>query len=409
MSINEWINNIQIDINAMGFAGELYLNKNDLISSSQIPLPMLELYFKFSNHSLVYNRSAFYYSSNIHEVVHLVERIPHDYEFIASINLDPITKRHILFTLVEYYISALCKLLDTCFYSDDIKNNYYFELHNRLFQSIEVLNMLIFKSEITKKIESIDFIHQLKIDILNTGINTLRTNIEMDNKLVLLLDFFAYYDVIQDYDLIVSIVFGGILIPPMYKSLSSLLYEQPNRMLEDIPYQLIKISKYDLDDDYESYESQMEYFKAYSPNVHVLLTDDCVGSAKTLLAAKQILNNHFKDVSLKAIEYHWEKKVRPGVNLEDTFAIEELKYLSPLKYRHYIKLNDYIQSLLMGDWSKLVYPYFPEYLKYYELMDLPVTPEAREELQSKILQIENIHQQMKSTEVYGNLLSMKGG
>jgi len=170
-----------------GFTGEVYIAadefKNDYANYKQI----LEKYFSFKD-PFYCNRSRSYYSTDLIETVELISSIISDASVILRSDMSYNNKQYIIFSLTEYMISSIAKILGVSFAHPTLKNYYYIPLKTYLSQLTDYLVYIIFNEDFKEfPTLAIDLIDRIISDMQQLNISEVREYSEMDNILIILI------------------------------------------------------------------------------------------------------------------------------------------------------------------------------------------------------------------------------
>jgi hypothetical protein len=190
----------------------------------------------------------------------------------------------------------------------------------------------------------------------------LREHVEYDNKILLIIAYILYFDVITDDTLLLCPLLGAVQIPPFFKAADRYLLGS-FAINRNINYDYIKYSTYDITE-FIQLDEQAKYIKAKHPEfIKVLLLDESLGTGTTLLDIKRIICDYFSDVKLGAVEFRWDKKIVWN-NVREWFDIDSIDYITLIAYRHYQLLTNQIVSFKMEVIG--VQPYIP-YMIYDDI------------------------------------------
>ena len=209
-SIPDIINIIRKDLKMnpldFGFAGELYSTWNGW-SADQSKLTGKYI-FEYQNTCV--NRTALYYSTSFSDTIAMAEQGYYDYSCFYQLQLDDHLKRYVLFSIVEYLINAICKLLNLCFESKSFRLEFYTALKKQLELYMDTLVELMF-SEILPELLPIrdDLYGKIRNFFKNVNAPVLREHAEYDHKLLLVYAYVLYCDLIGGNQLLLSPLLGG--------------------------------------------------------------------------------------------------------------------------------------------------------------------------------------------------------
>ncbi|WP_019534801.1 hypothetical protein [Paenibacillus ginsengihumi] len=349
-----------------GFAGELYIDLDALGKEVHLPLMIKKRYLTEDIIAgKAYNRTSRYYYKDFHDIIRVMEQVQADYSTIYELNLEERVKRYLLFTVIEYLMISTAKIMYL----------YYIQNEDKLYDESKAYLSLLWRNLIRLCFEDsippapiIGLASHSKYALENNFAST-RNYAEMDNKLVLFIDFFLFREEIKQFDLIISPLFGGVMIPFCYSSLSDYFSTEPCKKAE---CEFLSFSLYDnaqSDRQFHLLNEKLRLLrKNYSKDVKVLLVDDNIGSGRTLQLLKTVVFTHFTHVRIKAVEYHWEKKLlRENVACNEIFQAHQIDFLSPLMYRHYLILEKYIEGLISNHCTYS--NYFPSSIDQYLSLD----------------------------------------
>lgn len=338
--------NLKINPNSFGLAGELYIKQK----SSNVEVQyrsLINKYVSINKDNFYVNRKPVYFSSCFDDAVNIIFEIPEDYRIILKSNISIELKRYLLFTFTEYIMSSICKLLNLCFIYRDFKNYFYNSLKNYLIDLSHLLVSIQF-SEDFQQMEMLDgsIYKSIVLVAKELNITKLREHVEMDNKMLLIIGYLEYSDYVKKYDLILSPLLGAAQIPTLFNALNSFMNKY-DVSLQPISFEYIKYSTYEEDgcDCFISIEEQKQWLcEKYSNNSKVLLIDESLGTGTTVLRIKKEIEEYFFAVDTAAIEYRWDKKIIWNTD-RDWFNINDIDYVSPIYYRHYSILDEQILQL----------------------------------------------------------------
>jgi len=323
-----------------GIAGELYLNNNIEILR-QYDQNIISRYI-LTGENICVNRLPIYYSSDINNARNILLNAPDDYKHIIMTEHSAESKRYILFTIAEYVMHAVCKLLHIYF-----ENNDFFELfYGRLVAYLNHLSDLVVQLMFGDLLSDLPSFNDYNLsDVFRKaeeiGIETLREHVEMDHKILLTIGYLTYEEICVKYELILCPMFGAVQIPMIFNAI--------NRFLgcAKIPFEYIKYSTYD-HDSASSYlpveEQARRIYQKHRAKSSVLILDESLGTGITVLKLKSILKDYFKTVPVASIEFRWDKKIIFNTDRE-WFNIDDIDYITPISYRHYLPLGEQVSNL----------------------------------------------------------------
>jgi hypothetical protein len=340
---------LKVDPYSFGYAGEMYLNYDSCRKAFFLFDRLLKKYLT-RNDRYIYNRTSLYYSVKFHETINLLRDIPLDYKIILDSSINIETKRYLLFTMMEYSMAIIAKLLDLCFSYPEMKKELYLPLKTHLGDLSELLVDIACSDSIGEipifKTEFFIFLQKLSE---NHKTISVRQYVEMDHKMSLFIGYLLLMDYIDGYDLIVSPLLGGAFIPPLFVSLTTKTNPDSIKKTKKIDY--VKCSFYDegIKDapPPDSFlEEQLKFFQeCYCRDDKVLLIDDNIGSGRTINKLKHVLATHFEAVDTGGIEFFWERKLHIEKRNLPSFDINDFDFVSPLSYRYFRNLDQYIERL----------------------------------------------------------------
>ncbi len=356
--IQKMHSNLKINPYSFGYMGELYVEHRYIDTIDQLYFHIIDKYL-MSNGSYFYNRNRLYFSSSLNDIVDVILKTNDDYILIQNSDLPSALKRYLLFTITEYAMHSVSKLLNACYFSQVIFEEFYIVLKSY----IELLSQ-----QLTTILFDMDFSNLILIDksllenvckkFTGAGITNLREHVEMDNKIILLIGYMLYIEHISNYDLIISPLLGAAQIAPFFNAVQQHLFQDRTA----ISFEYIKFSTYAVECFEETQDSlsiltQLDNLKQkYPPTTKVLIIDESLGSGKTVLHIKRMLSDYFNEIHTGAIEFRWDKKIIYNHDRE-WFSLGDIDYIMPISYRHYIQLAHHFESIRLGD---IVYkPYIP--------------------------------------------------
>ncbi len=345
--INPFLNQTILSKYKFGFAGEVYIESDKFEEEYNQYLPMLEKYFSLKK-PYYCNRNYTYYSTDLIETTNLVKNVALDAPIILNLEISYDNKRYIIFSLTEYMLSCIAKLVGIIFSYTSLDHNYYKALKEYLIDLTDYMTQIIFNEEINQFPPlSFDLIDSIISDMRELNRSDVREYSEMDNILIMFIAYFALCDYIGEHDIIISPLQGAALIPPFFISMQKYT-NFTNRYSGLAGYDYVRFSKYDnthycelsLPDQVHSLSTQ------YPESTNILLIDDNTGTATTLKSIKQELLKYFKNISTCALEYYWEGKIfRTDY---PAFQLDEIDLITPLCYRYFKILEEHLEFLKNG-------------------------------------------------------------
>ena len=335
-----------------GFAGEIY---SKTCSWSEPQFDVINKYIYTYQNTCV-NRKAIYYSNSFSDALTIIKQSHNDYCFIQQSQLDLISKRYVLFSIIEYVMHSISKLLNICFEDRDFRDKFYIELKKQLEKYTDVIIKLLFLENLSNIQEPqknlYDDINKF-FSCKNTPL--LREHVEYDHKLLLVYTYILYFDIIDEGKLLLCPLLGAVQIPPFIKSIEK--YFSKNFCINrEIDYDYIKYSTYDITDFIPIDEQLTELINMHNKYSDVILLDESLGTGTTLLVIKKSLDNYFNDIKIGAVEFRWDKKITWN-NDREWFDIEHIDYITPISYRHYLLLENRIACFKINVANHL--PYIP--------------------------------------------------
>lgn len=100
--------NLRISPRSFGFAGEVYAR---FYYFEEKHKEIIEKYI-FVYQATFINRKAIYYTTSIEDALYILEMTTNDYMTICQSKINLEYKRYVLFTIVEYAMHMICKLLN---------------------------------------------------------------------------------------------------------------------------------------------------------------------------------------------------------------------------------------------------------------------------------------------------------
>ena len=330
-----------------GFAGEVYIETDKFEEEYNQYLPILEKYFSLKK-PYYCNRNYTYYSTDLIETTDLVKNIALDAPLILNLELSYDNKRYIIFSLTEYMLSCIAKLVGVIFSYTSLDYNYYKALKEYLIDLTDYITQIIFDEELNRFPPlSFGLIDSIISDLRELNISEVREYSEMDNILIMFITYFALCDYIGEHDIIISPLQGAALIPPFFISMQKYT-NIVNRYSGFSGYEYVRFSKYDNTHYCElSLPDQVHLLGTqYPENTNILLIDDNTGTATTIKSIKQELLKYFKNISTCALEYYWEGKIfRTDY---PAFQLDEIDLITPLCYRYFKILEEHLEFLKNG-------------------------------------------------------------
>lgn len=327
-----------------GFAGEVYIETDRFEEEYNQYLPILERYFSLKK-TFYCNRNSAYYSTDLIETTDLVKNIALDAPLILKSELSYDNKRYIIFSLTEYMLSCIAKLVGVIFSYTSLDINHYKVLKEYLVDLTDYITLIIFNEEL-KQFPPLSFglIDSILSDMKELNISHVREYSEMDNILIMFITYFALCDYIGEHDIIISPLQGAALIPPFFISMQKYTNSM-NRCSGLAGYEYVRFSKYDNTHYCElSLPDQVRLLSAqYPESTKILLLDDNTGTATTLKSIRQELLKYFKNISTCALEYYWEGKIFRADY--PAFQLDEIDLITPLCYRYFKILEEHLEFI----------------------------------------------------------------
>ena len=344
--------NLKIKPLDFGFVGEIY-SKQNYYNEQQAEV-ISKYIFMYQN--ICVNRKTIYYSSSFSDALDIIEQAHDDYCLIHQSQLDVDFKRYALFSIIEYVMHSICKLLNLCFENKVFRAKFYADLKNQLENYTDIIVELMF-SEILTDIQIVrnDLYNEIKNFFLHGNTPSLREHVEYDHKLLLLYAYILYFDIIDVDSLLICPLLGAAQIPPFFNSIEKYFNESFYRN-RAITYDYVKYSTYDITDFLSLDEQSAELIKIHGEYSNVILLDESLGTGNTLLEIKKTLKNYFNDIKIGSVEFRWDKKIIWN-NDREWFDINHIDYITPISYRHYLVLLPQIDCLKKNVVSPL--PYIP--------------------------------------------------
>ncbi len=347
--IKPFIELLRLDPYAFGYAGEMYLNDDAYQEAHGLFDSLLNKYLT-RNSSYVYNRTPWYYSGDFHETVNLLKAVPVDYQIIYKSEIGDKTKRYLLFTLIEYSMAAVAKLLDLGFSYPALQNELYHPLKTYLTDLASLLVDIAYRDALGDMPRAQPELFRLLQQFAeNQPLTAVRQYVEMDHKMSLLIGYLLFLDSLDQYDVMIAPLLGGALIPPLFLALTAMTKPDSTGKTQRIDY--VKCSYYDEGiKDVPPAEGflteQLQVLQTeYGRDVKVLLIDDNIGSGRTLNKVKTVLATHFNVIATGGIEFFWERKLGIEKRNLPSFDMNDFDLVSPLSYRYFRKLDQSIEKL----------------------------------------------------------------
>ena len=330
-----------------GYAGEVYIETDKFEEEYNQYLPILEKYFSLKK-PFYCNRNCTYYSTDLFETANLVKNIALDAPIVLNLELSSDNKRYIVFSLTEYMLSCIAKLVGVIFSYTSLDCNYYKVLKDYLIDLTDYITRIIFDEDLNQFPPlSITLIDSIVSDMRQLNISHVREYSEMDNILIMFITYFALCDYTGGCDIIISPLQGAALIPPFFISMQK--YTNIMNGCSCLAgYDYVRFSKYDNNHYCElSLPDQVNLLSTqYPENTNILLIDDNTGTGTTLKSIKQELLKYFKNITTCALEYYWEGKIFRADY--PAFQLDEIDLITPLCYRYFKILEEHLEFLKDG-------------------------------------------------------------
>ncbi|MBN2984753.1 hypothetical protein [Cohnella algarum] len=168
----------------------------------------MESYFRKLPHEPWYvNRTRLYYSESFDEVYALAENLPRHSRLVQISEIPEETKRFIFFTLCEYMLVAIAKLMTAGQPPQQLAEGYR-EFQRGLLETSESMLSAVFRDNFLPlpKLTAALSVIKKKAE----RITTVRAYVEMDHKLILLLDYLLFYEEINRYEILLAPLLGGL-------------------------------------------------------------------------------------------------------------------------------------------------------------------------------------------------------
>ena len=343
-TIKPFLNKTILSKYKFGFAGEVYIEADKFEEEYNQYFLILEKYFSLKK-PFYCNRNHTYYSTDISETTDLIKNIVIDAPIILSLELSYDNKRYIIFSLTEYMLSCISKLVGVIFSYTNLDDVYYNELKEYLIDLTDYITRIIFDEELNQFPPlSLGLIDSIIMDMKELSISNIREYSEMDNILIMFVTYFALCDYIGEHDIIISPLQGAALIPPFYISMQKYT-NMMNKGSGLAGYEYVRFSKYDNTHYCElSLLDQVHLLSHHYPeSTNILLIDDNTGTAITLKSIKIELLKYFKKISTCALEYYWEGKIFKADY--PAFQLDDIDLITPLCYRYFKILEEHIEYL----------------------------------------------------------------
>ena len=324
-----------------GFSGEVYIASDEFEDDYIQYKKILEKYFSFKE-PFYCNRSKSYYDTDLIENMDLISSIISDTYVILLSDISYSNKQYIIFSLTEYMLSSIAKLLGVSFSHSSLKNDYYIALKNYLSQLTDYLVCIIFDENFEEfPFICSDLLDEILSDMQHLEISEVREYTEMDNILIMFVTYFVYSDYLEMQDVIVSPLQGAALIPPFYISMQKYANSKIRKATE-IKYEYVRFSQYDSTHYCQfSLHEQIKVLKnQYPSDIKIILIDDNTGTATTIKAIKQELSEKFTNITTCVLECRWDTKIY-NVNYP-AFQLNDVDLITPLCYRHYKVFDEQI-------------------------------------------------------------------
>lgn len=339
--------NLKIDPNKFGLAGEVYYKQTSVNPEVQQYSSLINKYVSINIDGFYVNRKPIYFSSYFNDTEKIISEVPEDYNTLLKSDICIELKRYLLFTFTEYIMSSICKLLNLCFTHKDFKKRFYDPLKNYVIDLSQLLVCIQFNDNFhLMKSFNESTLNNIVLFAKEMNVAKIREHVEMDSKMLLTIGYLLYSDYIKQYDLVLSPLLGASQIPPFFNALNRFINKN-DLCQQSIPFEYIKYSTYEEDgsDCFITIAEQRQWLsEKYSSSSKVLLIDESLGTGTTVLKIKEELSKYFTTVDTAAIEYRWDKKIIWNTDRE-WFNINEIDYISPIYYRHYLLLDEQILNL----------------------------------------------------------------
>ncbi len=330
-----------------GFTGEVYIAPHEFEAEYKQYKDILEKYFSFKE-PFYCNRSRIYYSTKLKETMDLILSIVRDTYVINNSDICFHNKQYIIFSLTEYMISSVGKILGVCFAHNTLKNRYYIELKTYLSQLTDYLVCILFNEDFSAFPSiSRDLIDRILSDMQQLNIQDVREFSEMDNILIMFITYFVYSDYLKRQNLIISPLQGAVLIPPFYISMDKYAHSKIGRD-STINYEYVRLSNYDnLHYCQSSLSEQIQVLRMqYDKNINVILLDDNTGTGRTIKNIKQELSKEFTNITTGVLECRWDTKLfKLKYPNYTAFELNDVDLITPLCYRQYKIFDEQIEYI----------------------------------------------------------------
>ena len=335
-------NELKIRPHCFGFAGEVYITS---FKSNDEHRDTIKKY-TYTYQNTCVNRKASYYSDSFKITCELLKETYNDFNEVKSWDISVEFKRYLLFTVTEYTLHCLSKLLHVCFENMIFRDSFYLKLKNKIEEISKTLVSLMFSDNISNLYLSDMILTDEITAFYKEGEEPLlREHVEYDHKLLLIFAYILYRDIISEDTLLICPLLGAALIPPVFKAIDSYFVGRFGTQ-KSITYDYIKHSTYDISSTIEL-NKQVDIIKQEHFYFNkMLLLDESLGTGTTLLELRDALVGSFKEIKLGAVEFRWDKKIVYN-NVRNWFDIEKIDYITPISYRHYLILDRQITSFKM--------------------------------------------------------------
>lgn len=393
--IKPFINQTILSKYKLGFAGEVYIETDKFEEDYNLYRSILDKYFSLKK-PFYCNRNYSYYSTDLIETIDLVKNIALDVP-ILNLKISYDNKRYIIFSLTEYMLSCIAKLVGVIFSYTSLDVKYYKALKENLLDLTDYITQIIFHEDLDQFPPlSFGLLDSLVSDMKKLNISQVREYSEMDNILIMFITYFALCDDIGEHDIIISPLQGAALIPPFFISMQKYTNIK-NRCSGLIEYEYVRFSKYDNTHYCELSLFDQVYLLStqYPESTNILLIDDNTGTAITLKSIKQELLNYFKNISTCALEYYWEGKI---FKTDYTaFQLDDIDLITPLCYRYFKILEEHLEFLKNG--KEINFPYdlvkFSKINMIYDKIDYSLYINNNCTETTKITRTLNIYERVK--------------
>jgi len=378
------IEQLKLNPGNFGYTGELYIEKKDISNDFSYIIEHCSDYFVDCG-SYICNRTENYYSSDLADTIQLYSSTKGIYEKLLTSEISGEGKRLTLFTITEYLMMIISKLIDIQVIHKQSIGAYYNKFLDNMNSLSATLVQLMFEDEPNLNLEFIEAeVKTFGTEVMQSGVITTREYVEMDHKLILFRGFLLILEELPKYDLIVSPLLGGAMTAPMFIGFYD--YFNSAGTNKEMKAEFIKYGQYDSNADLTNvgdneFDQQIERLTSlYSNDSNILIADDSIGSGGTCSKIKEALSSYFKDVEVHSVETYWFRKLFQQDKYV-SFKSEEVELLSPFCARHFINIDAHIKTI-----KELKNSYLDNFVEYNRNLNCFYDYELNEEIMGDLLE-----------------------